>query len=108
MTRDFDSPEETRRLDRMREQIAAELPELQLKGQRLRDAAEEPTLSGELRQAVHTSDISLMELVRRASIDPLVLDSFLTGDATLPSDAMDRLAAVLGCVLARIPSSKAS
>jgi len=101
MTRDFDSPEEEARFDRLRELIAAELPELRLKGQRLQDAADEPTLSGELRRAVHASDLPITEIVRRAGIEPLALDSFLTGDETLTSDAVDRLAETLGYSLSK-------
>ena len=33
---------------------------------------------------------------------PIVLDDFLTGERTLRSDVMDRLASVLGCELNRV------
>ena len=93
------SPEESERMRRLQALVAEELPELMTKGQRLRDAAAEPTLSGELRRAVRASDLALTEIVRRSGVPLLDFDSFLTGDAPLPSDAIDRLAATLGCAL---------
>lgn len=101
MNRDFNSPEEQERLDRLRAQIDAELPELIEKGYRLAEAAEEKTLSGELRRAIHASRIPLTRIARDIGVTPLGLDSFLTGDATLPSDAIDRLAATLGYSLTK-------
>lgn len=108
MTRDFESPAETERLDRLRELVATELPELLEKPEKLRSAAGELTLSGELRRAIRTSELSLMEIVRRSEIEPLALDSFLTGDVTLPSDAMDRLAKTLGYELSKVSRAQAS
>ena len=57
---------------------------------------------GELRQAIHQSDLSLAEIATRAGITPVVLDDFLTGERTLRSDVMDRLAGVLGYELSRV------
>ncbi len=101
MTRDFNSPEEEARYDRLRELVAAELPELIEKHERTLDAAEEPTLSGELRRAIHGSDLLLPTISARSGVSMLDIDYFLAGDAPLPSDALDRLAATLGCSLPR-------
>ncbi len=38
----------------------------------------------------------MAEIAARVAVTPLVLDEFLTGERTLRSDVMDRLAAVLG------------
>ncbi|MHC4181067.1 MAG: helix-turn-helix domain-containing protein, partial [Planctomycetota bacterium] len=43
----------------------------------------------------------LSAVADQAGITPLVLDEFLTGERTLRSDVMDRLANVLGCRLSR-------
>ncbi len=86
---------EQKRLKRQREQIAGELPELIAQDQRRKEAREEATLSGELRRAVHASRLSLSAIAERASIAPLLLDDFLTGERTLRSDVMDRLAEIL-------------
>ncbi len=87
---------EKERLERERQQIAAELPELIDRDRLRKEARDEPTLSGELRRAVHASDLSLGTVAARAGVTSLVLDEFLTGERTLRSDVLDRLAQVLG------------
>ncbi len=94
---------EKNRLHQYREQIAAELPDLQTRDQMRKDARDEATLSGELRRAVHASDLSLAELATRIGITPIMLDDFLTGERTLRSDVLDRLAGVLGSAVLRVP-----
>lgn len=95
------TPAEKERVARYREQIAQELPDLVARDQMRKDAREEETLSGELRRAVHASELSLAEIAMRAGITPILLDDFLTGERTLRSDVLDRLANVLGCELTR-------
>ena len=84
------------RLQRKRQQIAAELPDLVARDRMRKEARDEPTLSGELRRAVHASRLPLPEIAAQARITPLVLDEFLTGERTLRSDVLDRLAPCLG------------
>lgn len=96
------SPTEQQRLQQQREQIAGELPEMAARDQMRKEAREEATLSGELRRAIHASELSLSAIAAQAGITPLVLDDFLTGERTLRSDVMDHLAAVLGCQLSRV------
>ena len=96
------TPSETERLKQYRQQIAQELPDLQAHDQMRKDARDETTLSGELRRAIHTSALSLGEIAAGAGITPVVLDDFLTGERTLRSDVIDRLAGVLGCELNRV------
>jgi hypothetical protein len=93
------TPEEQDRLRRHREQIASELPDLAARDCMRKEAREEATLSGELRRAVHDSSLSLSTIAERAGISPLALDEFLTGERTLRSDVLDRLAGILGYVL---------
>jgi hypothetical protein len=87
--------EEMERLKRNRELIANELPDLILCDQMRKEAKEEPTLSGELRRAIHGSSLDLAQIASQAGITPILLDEFLTGERTLRSDVMDRLAKVL-------------
>lgn len=82
-----------------RESIAAELPALTAKHQRICEAADEPTTSGALRRAVHASKILLHDLARRAKTDMKTLDAFLTGEQALTSDVIDRLTKVLNLKL---------
>ncbi len=95
ITRELTNAEKSR-LEKYREQIARELPELQARDQMRKDARDETTLSGELRRAIHTSGLSLAEIAARISITPIMLDDFLTGERTLRSDVLDRLAGLLG------------
>jgi hypothetical protein len=92
---------EKERLRKYREQIAGELPDLAARDQMRKDAREENTLSGELRRAIHESQLSLAEIAARVGITPVVLDGFLTAERTLRSDVIDRLAGVLGYELNR-------
>ena len=91
---------ELERLQRHRERIAQELLDLAARDQMRKDAREEATLSGELRRAIHASDLPLSAIAANVGVPPVVLDDFLTGDRTLRSDVMDRLARVLGYELA--------
>jgi hypothetical protein len=89
------TPEEQERLKRQRELIAKELPDLIQRDQMRKEAQEEATLSGELRRAIHASQLPLATLASQVGITLIVLDEFLTGERTLRSDVMDRLAAAL-------------
>ena len=100
-TRDL-TPAEQERLKEYREQIANELPDLVMRDRMRKEAAEELTLSGELRRAVHANDLDIIALAARTGITPLLLDEFLTGERTLRSDVLDRLAKVLGYELHRV------
>jgi hypothetical protein len=93
---------EKERLNEYREEIARELPDLQARDQMRKDAREESTLSGELRRAVHASELSLTEIAVQVGITPVLLDDFLTGERTLRSDVIDRLARLLGCGLCHV------
>jgi hypothetical protein len=95
------TPAEQKRMAENRAKIAAELPDLEARDQMRKDAREESTLSGELRRAVHGSELSLAEIAARAGVAPIMLDDFLTGQCTLRSDVIDRLALALGYELSR-------
>lgn len=77
------------------ELIINELPDLIVKHQRIRDAAEERSHSGALRRAIHSSKILLHDLADRADTDMTTLDAFLTGTKPLTSDVIDRLTKIL-------------
>ena len=95
------SPAEQTSLRQARDQIAQELPDLVLRDRMRKEASEEPTLSGEMRRAIHASELSLAAIAAAAGVTPLVLDEFLTGERTLRSDVLDRLAKTLGFELSR-------
>jgi hypothetical protein len=79
-------------LQRDREKIATELPELIERGRLLDEAATENSLSGHLRRAIHRSGRSLKKIAVEIGIDVFVLCDFLEGTRTLRSDVLDRLA----------------
>ena len=91
--------EEKERLRKQREQIAAELPELARRDQLRFEAKAEATLSGELRRSIHASPLPLSTIAAQIGVSPQILDEFLTGERTLRSDVLDRLAAALGFFL---------
>jgi hypothetical protein len=95
------TPAEQERLAEYRKKIAEELPDLAARDQMRKDARQESTFSGELRRAIHESDLSLAEIATRAGITPITLDDFLTGERTLRSDVIDRLTIALGYELTR-------
>ncbi|NQT15644.1 MAG: hypothetical protein HQ582_23000 [Planctomycetes bacterium] len=84
---------------RHREEIADELPQMAARDKMRNEARQEATLSGQLRRAIHVSELSLSAIAVAAGITLLELDEFLTAERTLSSDVIDRLAHVLGCQL---------
>ena len=95
-----------KRLRRSRSLIAAELPELIAKDQRLYDAMREAATSGALRRAIHSGKILLPDLAERAGTDMDTLDAFLPGQRPLTSDVIDRLTKILKLKLAAIGSKQ--
>jgi len=85
-------PELLSQMKRDRELIDEELPELNKRGDRMRQAAAEDTLCGHLRREIHQSRRSLQDLASEAGISTTVLCDFLEGERPLPSDVLDRLA----------------
>jgi hypothetical protein len=89
------SDEKRAQIQRAQAQVKEELPELAIRLRMANKAAEERTFSGALRRAIHASGFHLNYIADHASTTPLILDEFLTGEATLQSDVIDRLVALL-------------
>ena len=98
------TPTQQRRVDKARKLVAKELPDLMRRNQMRHDARKEKTFSGALRRAVHAFPLSPMSISERANIPWANFSKFLTGEKTLPSDAIDRLIKVLKL---RLPTRKA-
>lgn len=79
-------------IQRDRESIEQELPELAERDARMREAGEEDTLCGHLRRAVHASRRPLKDIAGEAGITSTMLCDFLEGERTLRSDVLDRIA----------------
>jgi hypothetical protein len=89
------TPAQKRRVRKVQQLIAEELPDLLRRNHMAHRAMKEKTFSGFLRKAIHGSRILLPDLASRAAIDIGILADFLTGEKTLPSDAIDRLVKIL-------------
>jgi hypothetical protein len=97
------TPAQKRRMHKVRAQIANELPDLIRRNQLAYQARKEKTFSGALRRAVHEAPSSPLKVAEKAGISWADLDDFLTGERTLPSDAIDRLVKALKL---KLPTSK--
>jgi hypothetical protein len=86
-------------LQRDRANIEAELPEMAQHDALLKEAADETTLSGHLRRAIHHSRRPLREVATQAGISSTALCDFLAGERTLRSDVLDRLAQAVGATI---------
>jgi len=101
------TPELRDRWERAKQETEAERPDLLDLGQRMREASAEETLSGYLRRAIHRSPRELADIAAAASIPPLQLNEFLSGERTLRSDVLDRLASAVDFsqALAQLPAA---
>ena len=99
------TPQQQATLERQRERIAAELPELLAQSELLHEAMQEETLSGQLRRAIHQSERPLGQVAAETGLTLRQLTDFLTGERTLRSDVLDRLNAIVGGRLVAAPKS---
>ncbi len=89
-------------LDRLEEQIAAELPAMVQRDQRRAAAFSEATVRGQLRRALHDAGIRLPTAAAVAGVSDRDYADWLTGDAPLPSTAIDWLAELVHLHLAPV------
>jgi hypothetical protein len=54
-----------------------------------------------VRDAIHRSELALHTIAAKVGLSPVELDEFLTGECTLRSDALDRLAAAISFEVCR-------
>jgi hypothetical protein len=95
-----DIPEEVRsQMQPDRERIEKELPELADRDARMREAADEETLCGTVRRAIHQSRRPLRSIAAEAGISSAVLCDFLEGERTLRFDVLDRLTQAVGATV---------
>jgi hypothetical protein len=92
-------------IERDRKLIEQELPELADRDDRMREAADEDTLSGHLRRAIHQSRRPLRDIAREAGVTSIVLCDFLEGERTLRSDVLDRLAQAVGVTISLVANA---
>jgi hypothetical protein len=63
---------------------------------KIKQAAEQPGFFGDIRRAITLSRRPVDELAGQIGVDPRLLSDFRSGDAELPSAALDRLLDFLG------------
>src|SRR5437660_5109608 len=85
------TPAQQQRIEKSRDQVAEELPDLIRRNQMRFDARKEKSFSGLLRRAIHRFPQTPMKIAERAKIEWADFSAFLTGEKPLPSDAIDRL-----------------
>jgi ribosome-binding protein aMBF1 (putative translation factor) len=90
------TPQEAARYRDIRAQIEAEKPSIFARRDAQVQAEREPGFSGDLRRAITTACRPSHELAAELGIDVRLLEDFRVGEATLPSDVIDRLVATLG------------
>ncbi len=91
------------RMEGDRKLIEQELPDLADRDVRMREAAEEDTLSGHLRRAIHHSRRPLKDIGSEAGISTTLLCDFLEGERTLRSDVLDRLTQAVEVTISMVP-----
>ena len=89
------TPAQKRRLKRVREQIAQDLPVLIRRNHLADRAMKEKTFSGALRRAIHDFPLSPIKVAEKAGVARIEFEDFLTGEKTLPSDVIDRLVKIV-------------
>lgn len=99
------SAEEAARYRELRSQIESEKNEIFARRDAQELAEQEPGFSGDLRRAITAARLSSHELAGKLGIDVQLLEDFRAGEATLPSDVIARLVALLGlCLTTAAPS----
>ena len=100
------TPEQLADWEAARDRALAEKPEVIARFQKMRQAERQDTFSGRLRRAIRASMRNTKSLAEEIDVDWRLLDDFRCGDATLPSDVIDRLIAALGLRLVQdIPAA---
>ena len=67
--------------------------------ERLQDAAEEKSISGQLRRAVHHSGKAVSQIAKGVGIDARQLSEWLKGERNLRSDVLDRIGLAIGATV---------
>jgi hypothetical protein len=81
-------------INRIDEQVRAELPEIIERQRRKQIAVQEQSVSGQLRRAILETKLLYPDLAERAGVSMLELDEFMTG-GPVSSKVVDRLAAAV-------------
>jgi ribosome-binding protein aMBF1 (putative translation factor) len=98
------SPDEAAGYRQLRARIDSEKDEIFARRDAQELAEQEPGFSGDLRRAITAAQTPSHDLADQLGIDVLLLEEFRAGNATLPSDVISRLVAILGLRLTAVQS----
>lgn len=90
------TPEEHERWLKARAEVEQEMPELIARHKLLIEAANDPTVSGIVRRAVHRTGLMLPHVASAAGLTVDQVHEFLRGERILRSDVLDRLGKAAG------------
>jgi DNA-directed RNA polymerase specialized sigma24 family protein len=102
----MDRPTSEELKQRWRQAVAeaeADKPAVIARDKQLWAALQEQSLSSEFRRIIFDSPLSTGEIAEQAGIPVGEINAFLHGEATLSSEALDRIARVLDCHLTAAP-----
>jgi hypothetical protein len=85
-------------IERIEQQVNAELPEIMERQRKKKVAREEQSVSGQLRRAIHDGNLRYPQLVRLSGVSMEELDDFMTGEP-VPLRVFEQLAAAMKCQL---------
>ncbi len=98
------TPEQAAEIRNSARQAETQKAEIEEEYHRVVAASEEEGFSGWLRRAIRRAKRPVQKLAGEAKIEIDLLRDFRVGDATLPSDAVDRLVAALDLTLVEEPA----
>ena len=93
------SPERMEEIRRSWPALDAEADDMAQRAERMREAAAEQSLCGELRRAVHGCGIHMKTIAERVGIDAITFSEWLQGVRNLRSDVLDRVAQAVGATV---------
>jgi hypothetical protein len=99
------TPQQAAELDVKAEEIEADRAGIEAHYRKLVSASAEPGFSGWLRRRIRQDGRPIRKIAETAHIDLDDLTAFRVGDATLPTDAVDRLVETLGLTLVEEPGA---
>ncbi len=99
------SPERMEEIRRSWPALDAEADDMAQRAERMREAAAEKSLCGELRRAVHGCGIHMKTIAERVGIDPITFSEWLQGVRNLRSDVLDRVTQAVGATVSMTVST---
>ena len=88
-------------IERIEQQVNADLPEMTERVRRKQRALKEPSISGQLRRTIHDSRLLYPDIAGLSGVSMQELDDFMTGEP-VPLKSFEQLAAAMKCQLVAV------